>query len=69
MREVAGAPPGEAAAGDAEKAADETGAAQEAATHGPSHAGGRPQVYFDIEIGGAPAGKIVFEVRAQPAKL
>lgn len=44
-------------------AATGSAAAKEAEADGPSRASGRPQVFFDIEINGAPAGKVVFEVR------
>lgn len=64
MREVA------AEAGDAPPPTNEDGEGadnkdatdKEAETNGPSHSSGRPQVFFDIEINGASAGRIVFEV-------
>lgn len=69
MREVADGGGADAAnAGDendkdGDAATGSAAAAKEAEADGPSRASGRPQVFFDIEINGAPAGKVVFEVR------
>lgn len=38
-----------------------------AASAAPAGAAARPRVYFDIAIGGKPAGRLVFELRADVA--